>query len=706
MVFESKDVIRTFLEDEKARFIGAHVISTFKVPPDRWEGLLKDDETRNLVGQMIKDPKCRHVFVFLKAKNILQATVNSLANGRRALAVYKMRLMPHDNAKEFIRSLAFVEIPKNPISAIQKMLDTVYGPLCKSRHNIERFSKPAGTDIVMTLSDITGRLYVVLGKSQGCTMLTIQPRDALTAERRPTILHTFESHLSQWVEQIRRFLSSEFSESETLGPLAEIKYWLKQQQNLELLKKQIDGDDVRLVMEALAEPSPPFVVQFRAVADEVDEALELATETTRRLTPLGGFLEQIEKVGSDMEGLCETFQPVFCLLWLMYSRTRWYHSPRYICTLLRRVSDFFNAQFASAIEGSSLTSGDPSNSLEHLEELQAQLSLFIEAYVEFKEQLFNQERTTSFTLNNQAVLPRFLSLCRRLEELKPIIQIIIEFNRFDKTEVGGIHEHILSPRFATLLDEFHNVEGKFTGLEFDLLKVPDAQFNAVVKELNVAFLNLDIRAVAIAIWAIQDVGCIVSLGQVLSGFNALLRRPFFIEQFQRQYPHIVSLFRNDVQEVSLAFREGNGSPPQLQSVPAAMSSFIWCNGLSQCLKILVEMLKNTIPEIFGDPAMKEALGKMDELRQSIKETTHAKIAEWCSGISDDFKQRLTAQLMLRDPKTRLLSLNFNPELLVLLQDVRYLERNIGDQIPDVAKEIYRDNGVYSKYIHKLQVLIE
>jgi hypothetical protein len=45
--------------------------------------------------------------------------------GRRAFTVYKIRIVPGDKAMEFIRSLAFVEIPTNPIGAIQMMLDTV-----------------------------------------------------------------------------------------------------------------------------------------------------------------------------------------------------------------------------------------------------------------------------------------------------------------------------------------------------------------------------------------------------------------------------------------------------------------------------------------------------------------------------------------------------------------------------------------------------
>jgi hypothetical protein len=103
-------------------------------------------------------------------------------------------------------------------------------------------------------------------------------------------------------------------------------------------------------------------------------------------------------------------------------------------------------------------------------------------------------------------------------------------------------------------------------------------------KLNISFLDLDIRAMVIAIWAVQDVGCVVSCGQVLSVFNALLQQPSFVESFQRKYPHIIQIFRHDVEEVSLTFREGKGNPPQLQGVPITTSALIWCKGLEQRLK--------------------------------------------------------------------------------------------------------------------------
>jgi hypothetical protein len=67
-------------------------------------------------------------------------------------------------------------------------------------------------------------------------------------------------------------------------------------------------------------------------------------------------------------------------------------------------------------------------------------------------------------------------LCSRHEKVRPVIQSIVEYSKFEKVEVGGIHGHILSPRFASLLEQFSEAESKLSALECDLHKISDREF--------------------------------------------------------------------------------------------------------------------------------------------------------------------------------------------------------------------------------------
>ena len=49
------DVIRTYLENKRAIFISQHVCASFKVTPDKWELLLKDDDSRGHIQRFLAD---------------------------------------------------------------------------------------------------------------------------------------------------------------------------------------------------------------------------------------------------------------------------------------------------------------------------------------------------------------------------------------------------------------------------------------------------------------------------------------------------------------------------------------------------------------------------------------------------------------------------------------------------------------------------
>ena len=699
------DQLRVFHEDERSRFIVSRVAPAFKINSDKFDLMFKDEESKQNYSIFLGN-RCNYVIFSLSTKGIIQCSLSSFTKGKKAICLYKYRDNKLDDPKDFINSLAFIDIPRNPLSFCHKMVDFVYSPIAKSDANVERYPKAVSNEIITTMSDVTGFFYMMYGKSQGLTVLTVPSYELLHAENSPSRQHAFEAQVLQWVEQIRVLLDKEFPDDEKLTPLDEVKYWKKRRQNLEMLKKQFETEEVKIVIDELQKKSQPFVQQYEDIVKDTCTAFDVALETERALQPLHSYIEQIDTIGADLEALDETYKPVFHLLYLMYTKTTWYHSPRRICSLLRRVTDFFTNQFISAIDGTSLLNGDPIDTMDNLKISCESLKKFHDSYVQFKEKIIEEEGSSSFTLNNQAVMPKFLSLVNRIDKLKPILNTIIEFNRFDKAEVGGIHGHILSPKFQKLLDEFHEVESKLTGLDVDLLKVSDSEFSKIIAEIEARFNDLDIRAVAIAIWAIQDVSSIVSLGQILTGFNALLRRPFFIESFHRNYPQIIELFESDVEKIAQTYREERSNPPQLYGIPPTTSKFIWSNGLLQRLKALIDTLQLSIPEILDDPGMEEPLNTKNELQKRIEATMAEKINNWSSGISGDYKEKLKTPLLARDPHTRLLSLNFDPELQSLLEEVKFLSGTINDSIPPVAMEIYENNQIYNDYIHSLQVLIE
>lgn len=71
------------------------------------------------------------------------------------------------------------------------------------------------------------------------------------------------------------------------------------------------------------------------------------------------------------------------------------------------------------------------------------------------------------------------------------------------------------------------------------------------------------------------------------------------------------------------------------------------------------------------------------------------------------KANLERPLLVRDSNTELLSVNFNPQLVALLREVKYLEmqKEANRVIPEKAAAVFEQNETYRKYLQNLDVTV-
>ena len=81
--------------------------------------------------------------------------------------------------------------------------------------------------------------------------------------------------------------------------------------------------------------------------------------------------------------------------------------------------------------------------------------------------------------------------------------------------------------------------------------------------------------------------------------------------------------------------------------------------------------------------------------------------EWTEGVDVIAKTNLERPLLVRDSNTELLSVNFNPQLVALLREVKYLEmqKEANRVIPEKAAAVFEQNETYRKYLQNLDVTV-
>lgn len=85
-------------------------------------------------------------------------------------------------------------------------------------------------------------------------------------------------------------------------------------------------------------------------------------------------------------------------------------------------------------------------------------------------------------------------------------------------------------------------------------------------------------------------------------------------------------------------------------------------------------------------------------------------SEWAQGVNEIAKANLEKPLLLREEVNSfsLIKVNFDPQLVSLLREVKYLEQREGHEsqpIPESAASLFAKNETYRKFLQNLDVTV-
>jgi dynein heavy chain len=92
--------------------------------------------------------------------------------------------------------------------------------------------------------------------------------------------------------------------------------------------------------------------------------------------------------------------------------------------------------------------------------------------------------------------------------------------------------------------------------------------------------------------------------------------------------------------------------------------------------------------------------KYNELLQSLDSYESQLFNKWSETIIDESEANLNKPLLVRDQSDKLLHVNFDPKVVALLREVKYLGA-LGVEAPPTASAIYSKADVFRKYIFSL-----
>lgn len=79
--------------------------------------------------------------------------------------------------------------------------------------------------------------------------------------------------------------------------------------------------------------------------------------------------------------------------------------------------------------------------------------------------------------------------------------------------------------------------------------------------------------------------------------------------------------------------------------------------------------------------------------------------DWISGVDQICAFNLKQSLIKRDTETKLIKVNFDPQLIAVLREVKYLEDDETKEIPESAKSVYQHYDTLWKFTTTLDMTV-
>ncbi|XP_076856222.1 dynein axonemal heavy chain 9 [Brachyhypopomus gauderio] len=711
--------------DKRFEFIEDYVLKTMKLKPDRWQKCLSVDDHKQVIQDFLDKSDYTTLVVSLNTAGQLIPSFGFAASSKNKSVYFIKRNQAALSPDTMKTNVLYGDMSYSPLEQFSAFVEEVVAPVLLNNRNHGEWPHVVSQDLLRHVHALKTSVFVVAGQVKGKTLLPLPPgserieQATFQREKRGDLLdknliHAIESMVIEWSRQIHEVLKRDSSEPLLEGqnptPHVELNFWKNRYADLECIHDQFKSPKVAKMAELLDVMESSYYPAFRNMLQDVRGALEEARDINIFLKPLQRLTEDLENIEfSEVKGRIGPLMHVVCLVW---SNSKYYNTPARLIVLLCQICNLLIQQARSYLNPEDILKGDVVESIARVQTTQDVLMHFKRSFEDRKNSLSQYQK------NGMEVKPWDFSPCmvfagldRFLERLKSVEVLLlsaVDMIKLEKVEVGGIRGRSLSQQVLWLYEEFLEQYKILTEKSYDCLDVYNLEFEADFSEFKCKVEDVDRRLGAIFCQAFDDASGLEHAFKVLDMFGSLLERPLIDADAQKRYPVLIKMFDKELDCCKALYKkhmqtEELGYTAITKNMPVVAGGLKWARQLEERMQIPHGNFKYITHPCMESAAGEKAMKKYDEIMLLLKQYSSKLYDRWTDSVGEKSQYNLSQPLISRDPASRLISVNFSPQLVSVLREVKYLEARQTEDIPDLAADIYTKKELLWQYVANLEL---
>ncbi|KAM6111100.1 LOW QUALITY PROTEIN: dynein axonemal heavy chain 17 [Pterocles gutturalis] len=611
----------------------------------------------------------------------------------------------------------------------------VMSPLLLSKQNAAGWPGVVVEDVVRHTNQLKNEMFVMGGKIQGKPLLPLPEHldgwdGSSTDLQRPagpvstSVLHSIETVVIEWCHQIRDILGKDSAQPllEGLHPLprAEFEFWQTRTRNLQCINDQLLSPPVTALAETLEKANSCYWPALQSVFRDVRAGLEEAKDVSLHLQPLRVLLEEMEQ--ADYTELQPYMDRALCTVRLLRTHCPRYGAPARVILVLQEICNLLvemTRSFLSPEDVMKGLQGEMEDTLGGVRLSIATVEKLFQSYRTFCSDLLptlSPEEPQLWEFPPSLIFRRTDAFLHRLRIIEVpggppgvaggLYQTAIEFLKLEKTELGGVRGNILGSQVFQIYEEVLELVKVFADCKYDPLDPAEKQLIKDFAEFQEKMKDVERRLATILQRGFEDCHCLASAVKLVHMFASLLERPLIKAAMSPCFSALLGMFRAELEEAKALFDAQTGSrvPALNKNMPPVAGRLQWALELQQRLEgtrrdlfaIDHPVMANTEARLLSE-RYEEMVGLLRGYREDV-------YGEWARGAGQDCHFSLEQPLILRDPSSALLSVNFSKELVAALREVKYLRFQQQQDIPGSAESLFAQSGTFQSFVDNLELI--
>ncbi|BFZ02963.1 hypothetical protein BsWGS_06002 [Bradybaena similaris] len=715
------------LDDSRVIFIADYVLKTLKQKPDRWTKMYSVDENKQLFMDFFEKPYLSTLVIIATAAGALQVQYEWPSNPK-AKACYFVKRSKDPIPKDAVMRnvLLYGDMAASPLDQLCAFVDEVLVPLLSNERNHDKWPKVVSKDVTRHVHNLKSNVYVVSGQAKGKTLLPLpvgadrveQVGDGEKETYDRSLVHAIESVIIEWTHQIRDVLKKDSVQPLLEGlnppPFVEIKFWESKAQNLECIYDQLRDLKVKKMAELLERANSSYFPSFKNIFRDVVAALTEAQDINMHLKPLRYQLEELEQTEFDECG--KLLAPILNTVCLIWSNSEYYNTPARIIVLLQEICNMIIDMAKNFLSPEDILKSEVEEVIGKVRTAHKILCAFRLSYDDHKAKLptyfKNGKKPKEWEFVPELVFTRYKQFQERVGTLKDLMETALEFYKLEKIELGGIQGKQLSAQVLGVHAEFCEQYKVFSERTYDCLDTKSHEFMEDYTILLEKVSDFDRRVATIICQGFDDCSGLEAMYKLIDIMGSLLERPLIKKDFDAKYPVVVDKMHEMLDEAKLMYnvqikcKKETGKAPIHKNMPDMTGSLQWSKEMADRISAPMVNYRRMEHPIMESDHAKLVFTKYEEMMSLLSQWNQHVYKDWTKGVDEACSFNLKQPLLTRNDETNLIAVNFDPQLVSVLREVKYLEIREQEEVPSSASAMYSKNETFRKYVANLDLTVQ